>query len=85
MTSELEPVPASHPHEHFQIQVDGKEYRVEAAQLSGLQIKELAGIAAGDQLFERQGGTDTTIYNDTEVTMRNGLRFHHLPGSITAG
>ncbi len=70
---------------HIEIQIDGKEYRAPSSEMTGLQIKELAAIAAGDQLFERETGGDVPIFNDTAVTVHSGLKFFHLPGSITAG
>lgn len=71
---------------HFEIQIDGKPYPVDAPALTGLQIKELAGIAPADQLFQRQEPSgDSPLFNDTLVQMHSGLKFYHLPGSITAG
>ena len=73
-------------HVHFEIQIDGKTYRVDAAELTGMEIKGLATIPPDDQLFERREPSgDVPIYNDTVVAMRDGLKFYHLPGSITAG
>ncbi len=71
--------------EHIEIQIDGKEYRAPAEEMTGLQIKEVAGIASGDQLFEREHDADVPIFNDTLVELHSGLKFYHLPGSITAG
>src|SRR6266851_154774 len=72
--------------DHFEIQIDGKIYPVQASPLNGLQIKEMAGIASGDQLFQRhEPSGDNPVFNDTVVQMHSGLKFYHLPGSITAG
>ena len=71
---------------HAEIQIDGKPYRVDTPTLTGLEIKNLAGIDPGDQLFQRhEPSEDTPVFNDTVVQMHSGLKFYHLPGSITAG
>lgn len=71
---------------HFEIQIDGRTYPVAAAKLTGLEIKELGGIAPTDQLFERQEpGGDLPVSNEDVVEIRSGEKFYHLPGSITAG
>jgi len=73
-------------HGHVEIQIDGKPYPVDSPVLTGLQIKELAGIASADQLFQRlEPSGDTPVFNDTVVQMHSGLKFYHLPGGITAG
>jgi hypothetical protein len=72
----------------FNIRIDRIEYVVHERTRSGLQLRHLAvpPIAADRDLFEVvPGGSDRKIENDTEVKMRDGLRFFTAPAQINPG
>jgi len=68
-------------HHSFVIHVDGSEFKVDKATLSGSEIKALAGKDSSYQLFlERTGKEADLLVNDTDsVTMKNGLHFYTVP------
>lgn len=75
-------------HQHFEIQIDRKHYRVELKHMTGLQLRALPTPPIGPDrdLFEVvPGGTDRKICDDEIVEMRNGLRFFSAPAQINPG
>jgi hypothetical protein len=61
------------------IYVDDRPYQVEPDHLSGIQIKNLAGIEANYQLFMERSGDDQAIADDFSVKIVDGSRFYSLP------
>jgi hypothetical protein len=77
-----------HEGRSFNIRIDRTEYVVHERKRTGLQLRHLAvpPIAADRDLFEVvPGGSDRKIENDTEVKMRDGLRFFTAPAQINPG
>ncbi len=78
-----------HHHEtQFEIQIDRKSYKVEATQMTGLQLRALPAPPVGHDrdLFEVvPGGTDRKIGDQDIVEIRNGLRFFTAPTQINPG
>jgi len=68
-------------HTSFVIHIDGSEFKVDKASMSGSEIKALAAKDSSYQLFlERTGKEADMIINDTDpVTMKNGLHFYCVP------
>ena len=66
---------------HFTIHVDGKEFKVDQATMSGAQIKALVGKDATYQLFEELPGNEPDkLITDTEsVNIKNGQHFYTVP------
>lgn len=76
-----------HP-EKFNIQIDREHYKVDDAQMTGTQLRQVppTSIPADRDLFEVvPGHPDRKIENDDVVEMRNGLRFFTAPGTINPG
>ena len=71
----------------FVIHIDGVEYKVSQASLTGIQIKALAHKDAQYQLFLEQHGNDPDkLIGDTEgVQMKNGLHFYTVPPATFGG
>lgn len=72
----------------FNIRIDRTEYVVHERKRTGLQLRHLAvpPIAADRDLFEVvPGGSDRKIENETEVKIRDGLRFFTAPAQINPG
>ena len=61
--------------------IDKHHYQVHIEAMTGAQLKELAGISAGNLLFrEVHGpGDDEQIQNDAIVQLHNGERFYDMP------
>jgi hypothetical protein len=68
-----------HPeHHHFDIQIDGIEYKVTSRHMTGLELRRVPKVPIGPDhdLFEGEpGGSDRKIGDERVVEMRNGLRF----------
>ena len=69
--------------EHFEIHIDGREYKVHETSMSGAQLKTLAGKDSTYQLFEEvEGGRDDILIPDNQtVSIRSGLRFYTVPSA----
>ena len=61
--------------------IDKHEYNVHEREMTGAQLKELAGIPLANLLFlEVPGpGEDEQIHNDTVVHLRDGEHFYDMP------
>ena len=56
-------------------------YRIDAAQVTGAQIKEAANIPADFALYRRAQGGNEPILDDVLVHLRNGDHFFARPSS----
>ncbi len=63
------------------IQINHQHFQVDVEEMTGAQLKGLAGIPAGNLLFrEVHGpGDDEQIQNDTVVELHNGDHFYDMP------
>ena len=63
------------------IQVNGRRYELDGADMTGAQLKALAGIAHANLLFrEVHGpGDDEQIQDATVVHLHDGDRFYDMP------
>lgn len=72
----------------FQIRIDRDHFTVEKDVLKGSELRALPTPLIGPErdLFEVvPGGSDKKIEANTEVEMRNGLRFFTAPAQINPG
>jgi len=72
----------------FEIKIDRTNYKVHQEVLTGAELRRLPDpdIGSDRDLFEVvPGGSDLKIELETEVTMRNGLRFFTAPAQINPG
>ncbi len=67
-------------HKKFEIFVNGTKFEVTTDDLTGTQIKQLAGIPVADLLEERSKDDWLTINNDQEIEVKSGLHFRTHPG-----
>ena len=69
------------PEVDIHITIDHREYSVHQTEMTGAQLKALAGIPETNLLFlEVHGpGEDEPIANDTVVHLRDGERFYDMP------
>ena len=77
--------PASPGHPTFTVIVNNVEYTTSAHTLTGLQIKELAGIPADYELFELKGSTTDPVSNTDEVHIHNKITFRAIPAGTFGG
>jgi hypothetical protein len=72
----------------FEIKIDRTEYKVHEKVLTGSELRKIPDpdIGPDRDLFEVvPGGSDRKVENETEVIMRNGLRFFTAPAQINPG
>lgn len=72
----------------FQIKIDRTMYKVRQQILTGTELRRLPepDIGLDRDLFEVvPGGSDLKIEAETQVEMRNGLRFFTAPAQINPG
>lgn len=77
----------NHP-QVFEIRIDRTTYRVQQSVMTGAQLRHLPNPDVGPDrdLFEVvPGGSDLKIEVDTQVQIRNGLRFFTAPAQINPG
>lgn len=70
----------SENHKKFEIFVNGTKFEVSIDDLTGTQIKELAGIPITDLLEEKEKNIWLTINDDQEVEIKSGVHFRTHPG-----
>ncbi len=63
----------------FEIFINNKRYTTQAEQLTGNQIKNLALIPEGYELFEVIQGKSEPVGPDQEVQIKNGEHFRAIP------
>ena len=64
----------------FEIFVDGKKFTTDQTNLTGAQIKALAGNDSTFQLFlEQPGADDQAIADAYTVQLKNGMHFYTMP------
>jgi len=63
----------------FTIFVNNKKLQTEKHELTGAQIKQLAGVAADYELFEVKGDQTVPIGNEQVVHIHNDLHFRAIP------
>jgi len=63
----------------FNIFVNNKEFQTEAHELTGSQIKQLAGIPADYELFEVRGDQTVPVGNEQTVHIHDNLHFRAIP------
>jgi hypothetical protein len=76
-------------HEHkpgVQIFINDKPFKAPKDEMTGAEIKQLGGIAAGRQLFlevPAGHGPNRQIRDDEIVELKNGMKFHEgLDGTL---
>lgn len=68
---------------HITIHVNNKVFQTDQASMTGAEIKALANVPAGYELFlvHDQGGAkpDEQIPSDRRVELRSGMKFRAIP------
>jgi len=69
------------PHTKTNIRINQHHYQVDIEEMTGLQLKELAGIPSANLLFRevRGPGDDEQISDTTEVHLHDGDEFYDMP------
>ncbi|HEV2523429.1 MAG TPA: multiubiquitin domain-containing protein [Candidatus Acidoferrales bacterium] len=70
------PEPESHK---FIIFVNNREFTTDQHELTGAQIKALAGVPADYELFEVKGDQTVSVGNDQVVRIHDKLHFRAIP------
>jgi len=68
-----------HNEHQFTIFVNNKEFHTDKHELTGAQIKTLAGIPADYELYEVKGDQTVPIGNDQVVRIHNDIHFRAIP------
>jgi len=63
----------------FSVFVNNSEFQTNEHQLTGAQIKNLAGMPADYELFEVRGDQTIPVGNDQEVQIHNKIHFRAIP------
>ena len=63
----------------FTIIVNGREFRTAAHQLTGLEIKTLAGIPADYELFHVEGRESKAVANEQVIEIHEKEEFRAIP------
>lgn len=65
----------------FNIVINDKHYSVDEPEMTGAQLKALAGINPAYQLFREVHGTgdDLPVGDGQEVELHSGLKFYDVP------
>ena|SRR2546427_4400546 len=71
--------PEEYGMEGFEIFVNNKRYTTPSEELTGDQIKQLAGIPPNYELFIVHGNDSTPIGPTQEVEIKNGEHFRAIP------
>jgi hypothetical protein len=66
-------------HSPVNVTINGKQYTLPNATVTGAAIKELAGIPMTDVLLLDHHGSDKVIENNETVTLHNGADLHSRP------
>lgn len=70
---------AAPAHPTFTVIVNNAEFTTHEHTLTGLQIKQLAGIPGDYELFEVKGANSVPVGNDDEVHIHNKITFRAIP------
>lgn len=70
---------------HTAIVVNGQEFATEAKELTGLQIKSLAGIPPDYELFAVHGDKSVPVANDEIVHLHERAQFRAIPAGTFGG
>jgi hypothetical protein len=75
------------PRQKFTILVNNQPFTTTAQDLTGAQVKALAGVPADYELFEvsRDEITTVPVGDGREIRIREDLRFHALPSGTFGG
>ena len=75
------------PDKGFVIHIDRKQFKVDRSPLTGVAIRQLAGLTPDVDLYLEEHGDDDDrlIADDESVDLRNGLHFFSTPRHITPG
>jgi Multiubiquitin len=73
--------------EVFDIHIDRKPYQVSEKQMTGKQLRELAGLETDVHLYLEEIGDveDEEIKDDKVVDLKPGQHFYSTPKTITPG
>jgi hypothetical protein len=69
-----------------EIHIDNKGYKTPSNPMTGTELKQLGGITAGYDLWQKVPGSDDKLINDGEsVQLKNGMHFYSAPSSLNPG
>lgn len=82
-----EPVRSDKSSKKFVIHIDRKKYDVDDSQLTGAEIRQLAGLGSDVDLYlERHGDEEDLLIADGDsVDLKNGMHLFSTPRHITPG
>ena len=63
----------------FSVCVNNQEFQTKEHQLTGAQIKSLAGVPANYELFEVKGDQTVPVGNEQTVQIHNKIHFRAIP------
>ena len=65
----------------FNIFINDHKYVVDQDEMTGAQLKALAGIALANQLFLESHGhdDDLPVRDDEEIELKSGMKFYDVP------
>ena len=75
------------PVEEFDIHIDRKPYVVARHEMTGAELRDLAGLSDNVDLYrEEEGDVEDELIRDTDVVeLRPGLHFYSTPNHVTPG
>jgi hypothetical protein len=81
------PEPKEKDKEHnVQIHIDNKGYKAPKNPMTGVELKQLGGIASDYDLWQKVPGKDDKLIKDSEsVKLKNGDHFYSAPSSLNPG
>lgn len=65
--------------ESFSIFVNNQQFKTSADELTGAEIKALAGVPSDYELFEVKGDQTLPVGDAQKIAIRNGLHFRAIP------
>lgn len=72
--------------QHIKIHIDRKKYEVPKKEITGLELKSLAGIPQGDKLVkEEKNGPDVEIEDSQVCIIEENNEFFSIPSGIQNG
>lgn len=72
-------------HHSFTILVNNQSFQTSEHELTGTQIKSLAGVPADYELFEVRGAETVPVANDQKVHLHERAEFRAIPAGTFGG
>jgi hypothetical protein len=70
----------------IEIHIDNKGYKAPKNPMTGIELKQLGGIAGGYDLWQKIPGKDDKLIKEGDsVQLKNGDHFYSAPSSLNPG